>query len=1496
MGLKMAWQFWIDRGGTFTDIVARDPQGGLSTKKLLSENPERYQDAAIAGIREFLGLDASAPIPPGAIASVKMGTTVATNALLERKGARTLLIVNKGFADLLRIGTQARPHLFDLNIRLPSMLYARVAELPGRVSVNGEVIEQPDDATALALLMEARQQGFEAVAIALIHAWKYPALEERLGRLAAQAGFGQISLSHIASPLLRLVPRADTTVADAYLSPVLGRYIRQFSSGLSSGGQAPALYFMQSHGGLARATAFTGKDAILSGPAGGIVGAVRTAAGAGFDKIIGFDMGGTSTDVALYDGAFQRTLETELAGVRLRAPMLAINTVAAGGGSILSFDGARLRVGPESAGANPGPACYRKGGPLTVTDANLLLGKILPTHFPAIFGPNGDQPLDAEIVRQKFTALAKEVAQATDTDQTPERLAEGFLAIANANMAQAIRQISIQKGLNPADFTLVCFGGAGGQHACAVADELGMERVFLHPLAGVLSAYGIGLSDFLVMREQGAEIPFTPEAVGKLTAIEAKLSQEAETALRAQNPGAKVSHAATILLRYAGTDTALPIKFSNFNEMEQTFTEDHQRLFGFASPGRALVADMVLVEATAPGESLTEPAILARASPEPLATSQLVSGGKAHAAPVYNRAALGAGAQIPGPACYRKGGPLTVTDANLLLGKILPAHFPAIFGPNGDQPLDAEIGRQKFTSLAEEVTQATGTAQTPARLAEGFLAIANANMAQAIRQISIQKGLNPADFTLVCFGGAGGQHACAVADELGMERVFLHPLAGVLSAYGIGLSDLLVMREQGAETPFTPEAMDQLAAIEAKLAQEAETALRAQNPGAAVSHATTILLRYAGTDSALPIKLSNFNEMEQKFTEDHQRLFGFATPGRPLIADTVLVEATAPGEPLAEPAIPARALPQPLATSQLVSGGKAHKAPVYNRAALGAGAQITGPAILQEAISTIIVEPGWRAEITAHNHCILHRIAPRENAAIADATKPGPVLLELFANLFMAVAEQAGAVLRNTAQSVNIKERLDFSCAIFDADGNLVANAPHVPVHLGAMGASVRHVLVQRGQALKPGDAIALNNPYAGGTHLPDITVITPVFDETGRELRFFTACRGHHADIGGLTPGSTPPFSKILEEEGVVLDNFLILSGGQFQEDGFRTALGSARYPARNPDQNVADIKAQIAANATAAQALGLIVARYGWSVVQAYMGHVMNNAEAATRAAIRKLRDAQFDYTMDDGTTLKISLKINHDDASAVVDFTGTSPAGPNNFNAPRAVTTAAVLYAFRCLAGTNLPLNEGCLKPLTIIVPEGSFLAPPPGAAVVAGNTEVSQAVTVALLGAMGVCASAQATMNNFLFGNAKHQYYETICGGAGAGPGFNGCSAVHTHMTNTRITDPEVLELRHPVRVEAFSIRRGSGGAGKFCGGDGVVRKIRFLEPMTATITASRRTQAPFGLEGGAPGAMGGQFIEHADGTLESLPGRAEAALAAGEAIIIHTPGGGGYGAL
>ncbi len=1189
------WHFWIDRGGTFTDIVARAPSGQVSTKKLLSENPGRYQDAALAGIAECLGLPHGTPIPPGLIEHVKMGTTVATNALLERKGAPTLLLVNHGFADLLRIGNQARPRLFDLDIKLPSMLYTQVAEVSGRVAVDGMLIEALDEPAALQTLRDAHAQGINSVAIALIHAWKYPELEQRLGTLAAQTGFTNISLSHIASPLLRLVPRGDTTMADAYLSPILKHYVTQVSQGLN---HSP-LYFMQSHGGLASAENFSGKDAILSGPAGGITGAARTAAAAGFHQVIGFDMGGTSTDAALYNNAFEHAFETEIAGVRLRAPMLAINTVAAGGGSILSFDGARLRAGPESAGANPGPAAYRKGGPLTITDANVLLQKILPHHFPAIFGPNGDEPLDAAIVRDKFTALAEKVSDATNTPTTPKTLAEGFIRIAVANMAHAIRQITVQRGINPADFTLACFGGAGGQHACLVADELGMDTIFIHPLAGVLSAYGIGLADFSLLRDQAVELPFTPESITALTATAA--------------------------------------------------------------------------------------------------------------------------------------------------------------------------------TLAASATQA----------------------------------------------------------------------------------------------------------------------LHTQNPGASTTTTTTILLRYAGTDTALPIPLTTHAQMSEQFAAAHQRLFGFTTPEKPLIAETVVVEALAPGERVPEPEIPEKPLPAPLETINIFTGGKHHPAPVYGRDALGAGTTIPGPAMLREQNATTIIEPGWTATITLQNHCILRRTPPRENAIIADPSRPDPVLLELFNNLFMAIAEQAGTVLRNTAQSVNIKERLDFSCAIFDSTGGLVANAPHVPVHLGAMGASVRHVLAQRGATLKPGDAIALNNPYAGGTHLPDITLITPVFDESGTEVRFFTACRGHHADIGGLTPGSTPPFSRTLEEEGVVIDNLLLLSGGTFEEQTFRETLASAKYPARNPDQNIADIKAQIAANATAANALTTIIARYGWNTVHAYMHHVMRNAEAAIRQAITRLHDATFTYTMDSGAPLTVKLTIDRATNSATIDFTGTGPADPNNFNAPPAVTTACVLYAFRCLTGADIPLNEGCLKPLTIIIPPNTFLSPPPGSAVVAGNTEVSQALTAALLGALDACACAQGTMNNFLFGNAQLQYYETICGGSGAGPNFHGTSAVHTHMTNTRITDPEILELRYPVRVEEFSIRKASGGSGTYSGGNGAVRKIRFLEPMTATIVSSRRTVAPFGLHGGGAGARGEQYIERASGHIEHLPGSAEAQLNAGDAFVIKTPGGGGF---
>jgi 5-oxoprolinase (ATP-hydrolysing) len=1188
----MGWHFWIDRGGTFTDIVARDPAGKFFTRKLLSENPQAYADAALEGISRLLG--------GGEIDSVKMGTTVATNALLERKGARVLLLINRGFADLLRIGNQARPKLFELDIRLPTMLYERVAEISGRVGVDGAQIEPLDEDAAKAALAAAKAEGIEAVAIALIHAWKYPADETRLGELAAQVGFTQISLSHQASPLLRLVPRGDTTVADAYLSPILRRYIDRVAAGLDGA----KLYFMQSHGGLAEAHAFSGKDAVLSGPAGGIVGAARTAAMAGFSSVIGFDMGGTSTDVALYDGAFERAFETEIAGVRMRAPMLAINTVAAGGGSILTFDGARLRVGPESAGANPGPACYRKGGPLTVTDANLLVGKIQPKHFPAIFGPNGDETLDGGAVRETFAALAEQISAATGAPLTAEQTAAGFIAIAVANMAHAIRQISVQKGRNPADFVLACFGGAGGQHACLVADELGMDTVFIHPYAGVLSAYGMGLADFLRLREQAVEMPFADAAIPELRRVADALAAQAAQSLRDQGvDAARIGTRHAVHLRYAGTDTALPVPLTGHMQMVRTFEAAHKKLFGFITPEKSLVAETVSVEALAPGEQIDEPEIAARA--------------------------------------------------------------------------------------------------------------------------------------------------------------------------------------EGAAEPV-----------------------------------------------------------------DHVKIF----------TQAAWVDA-----------------------------------PVFERTSLCADDKIAGPGLIREANATTIIEPGWQAEVTPKNHVILRRITPRADDAIGDATRADPVLLELFNNLFMAVAEQSGAVLRNTAQSVNIKERLDFSCAIFDEAGGLIANAPHVPVHLGAMGDSVRTVIARRRGTLKPGDAVALNNPFAGGTHLPDITLITPVFDEAGAKIRFFVACRGHHADIGGLTPGSTPPFSKTLEDEGVVIDNLLLLAGGDFQEREFRRILTGVKYPARNPNQNIADMKAQIAANETGVTALNAVIARYGWDVTAAYMGHVKANAEAAIRAVIGKLNDGHFDYTMDDGTPLKVKVTIDHAEKSATIDFTGTGPAHKNNFNAPKAVTTAAVMYSFRCLVGADIPLNEGCLKPLNIIIPEGCFLAPPPGAAVVAGNTEISQAVTAALLAALGACASAQATMNNFLFGDATRQYYETICGGAGAGPGFAGTSAVHTHMTNTRMTDPEIMELRYPIRVEEFSIRKNSGGAGKFPGGDGAVRKLRFLAPMTATIVASRRTIAPFGLDGGGDGATGRQSVERADGTIEILPGSAEASLNAGDAFIIETPGGGGFGA-
>ncbi len=1194
------WQFWIDRGGTFTDIIARDPEGGLSTHKLLSENPERYRDAAIAGIRGVLGLADDQPIPPGLVGAVKMGTTVATNALLERKGERVLLVVEPGFADLLRIGNQARPHLFDLAITLPSMLYEQVVEIGGRVDVDGVELASLDEAGADVAFAQAREAGIEAVAIVRMHAWKYPSHEQRLAARARAAGFSQISTSHEASPLLRIVPRGDTTVVDAYLSPILRRYVDQVARELSG----VRLYFMQSSGGLIEAGRFQGKDAILSGPAGGIVGAARTASLAGFEHVIGFDMGGTSTDVALYAGQFERAFETEVAGVRMRAPMMAINTVAAGGGSILHFDGSRLRVGPDSAGANPGPACYRRGGPLAVTDANVCVGKIQPAHFPTIFGPDGDQPLDAEVVRARFAALARDIAAATGQSRDPRDIAEGYLRIAVANMANAIKQVSVQKGHDVGRFTLACFGGAGGQHACLVADELGMETVFIHPFAGVLSAYGMGLADQSVLREQALEIVLEAEALPTIHAEAARLAEAASRNLQAQ-------------------------------------------------------------------------------------------------------------------------------------------------------------------------------------------------------------GADPAAIHL---------------------RQVLH-------------------------------------------------------------------LRSQGTDSALEIPLAPLAAMQADFAAAHLARFGFAAPDRQLIVEAVAVEAISPGEPASAPALPARqeGAARPTDHVEIWSGGRAHTAPVFDREALLAGDHIAGPALIREPNATTVVEPDWRAEITQRGDLILHRAVAR-TASIDEAAHdtPDPVRLELFNNLFMNVAEQTGAVLANTSQSVNIKERLDFSCAIFDAQGQLVANAPHVPVHLGAMGESVRTVIRSRGATLRPGDAVALNNPANGGTHLPDITVITPVFDPEGREIRFFVGSRGHHADIGGLTPGSTPPQSRVIEDEGVVIDDFLLVEQGRIREEAFRALLASARYPARSPDVNVADIKAQLAANAKGVAELQRVVAQHGWKMVAAYMRHVMDNAEESVRRVLQTLQGGRFDYAMDDGSHIRVAVSVDAATRTATIDFTGTSPQRSDNFNAPRAVANAVVLYVFRCLVGTDIPLNDGCLKPLNIIIPEGTFLSPHPGAAVVAGNTEVSQAACNALFGALGTMACSQATMNNFLFGNDRVQYYETICGGTGAGPGFDGTSAVQTHMTNTRMTDPEILELRYPVIQEHFGIRPGSGGDGQYRGGDGSVRRLRFRDHVTAVIVASRRNVAPFGLAGGADGAVGRQFVARADGRVEMLSGTASAELAPGDAFIIETPGGGGYG--
>ncbi|MBL9049768.1 MAG: hydantoinase B/oxoprolinase family protein [Tabrizicola sp.] len=1192
MEAQMAWEFWIDRGGTFTDVVGRAPDGRLVTAKLLSENPERYPDAAVQGIRDCLGLKAGKPIPDAAIAAVKMGTTVATNALLERKGERVALLITEGFGDLLRIGTQARPSLFDLNIRRPDLLYEQVFEIPGRLDAEGEEVRPLDEAAVAAALTKARAAGISAVAIALMHGHVNPVHEARVGAMAVAAGFSQISLSHQVSRLAKLVPRGDTTVVDAYLSPILRRYVAQVEGALDMGRATGRLLFMQSNGGLTEAGRFQGKDAILSGPAGGIVGMVRTGEAAGFDRLIGFDMGGTSTDVSHYAGIYERSFETEVAGVRMRAPMMDIHTVAAGGGSICAFRDGRFQVGPESAGANPGPASYRRGGPLTITDCNVMLGRLSPAHFPAVFGPGGDQPLDGEVVRKKFAALAAEVAAVTGRLDPPEVIAEGFLRIAIDNMANAIKKISVQRGHDVTTYALQCFGGAGGQHACGVADALGMKTVFIHPQAGVLSAFGMGLAHLRALREAQFDAPLA--AVDQAAARIETLAAESAEELRAQGIAApRVTQ--TAHLRYEGQHQSLAVPFGAAETMAEAFAAAHQARFGFTSPERAVLFEMLAVEAE------------------------------------------GGGAELP-------------------------------------------------------------------------------DMAP---------------------GAAAGQP---------VER-------------------LAVWAEGWREVPL------------------------------------------------------------------------------------------------------------------------------FRRADCGTATRILGPAVITEATATTVVEPGWEATVDAQANLILRRVAAMARPPAAG-TEADPVLLEVFNNLFMSVADQMGATLANTAWSVNIKERLDFSCAIFDAAGDLVANAPHVPVHLGSMSHAVKTVIAAVGSTAREGDAWMLNAPWNGGTHLPDVTVITPVFVED--KAAFWLGSRGHHADIGGRTPGSAPPDSRTIEEEGVVIDLFPLVVRGVLREAETRALLGSGRWPCRSPDQNMADLKAQIAANETGRRELLRVVARHGAEVVAAYMGHVQRNAEECVRAVIDRLQDGAFSYPMDIGTTIHVRVTVDHKARAATIEFTGTSAQHSGNYNAPQAVTRAVVLYVFRTLVGKAIPLNEGCLKPLTIIVPEGTLLSPVAPAAVIAGNTEVSQSACNALYGALGVVAAAQGTMNNFIWGNYQFQNYETIAGGTGAGEGFDGCDAVQSHMTNTRMTDPEVLEKRFPVRLEEFSIRRGSGGKGRWRGGDGAVRRLRFLAPVTVTTLCGSRKVAPFGGAGGEAGAVGENRVHWPDGRVEHLQGNDERDLPEGAVFEMRTPGGGGWG--
>lgn len=1196
------WQFWVDRGGTFTDIVARDPRGQLFTYKLLSKNPAHYADAISHGIKHFVADQSHL------VEAVRIGTTIGTNALLERQGARTLFVTTTGFKDAIEIGYQNRPDIFALRICKPAMLYERVLEVDERVTADGDLLTALDLEAARAGLLRALQEGIKSCAITLMHGYRFTEHEKQLCSLALELGFQQVCVSHAVAPVVKFVSRADTTLVDAYLSPLLHEYLKDLADNFPQA----RISIMQSGGGLVAASEFRGKDSVLSGPAGGIVGAIKTASIMGLQKIITFDMGGTSTDVAHFQGEIERSFETQVAGVRLRAPMITIHTVAAGGGSVLHFDGARFAVGPDSAGAFPGPACYRNGGPLTVTDCNVLLGRIQGEFFPAVFGARGNERLDKGAVDQEFEKLVAQLP-----GRSVEEIAAGFLDIAVMHMAQAIKKISVQRGYDITDYSLFCFGGAGGQHACLIADALGISRVVIHPLAGVLSALGMGLADLQVLKQTSVEAHL--DAAGLEAARDAlrSLQEQAAAELASSSgtaDGTRFSFRHRAYLRYENTEAALSIEISDPARMRRDFEEQHRVRYGFASPDKKVVISWVTIEATASGHQLDK--------------------------------------------------------------------------------------------------------------------------------------------------------------------------------------------------------------------------------------------KEVDTDGS----------------------------------------STAPDDAAPECIAPAKSI-------RLYSRGRWHDAPLYIRAKLPRGARIDGPALIAESTATTCIEHGWQATVGVEDALVLTRSGTIESGQSRRIAldKADPVYLEVFNSLFMFIAEQMGETLQMTSRSVNIKERLDFSCAVFDGQGELIANAPHIPVHLGSMSDSVKSLIAARGNQLRPGDAFAHNDPYDGGTHLPDITVISPCFDQQNTKLLFFVASRGHHADVGGITPGSMPAESRTVSDEGVLLRHVQILKDGRFNDGELLALFRAEQHPPRNIEQNLADLMAQVAANNRGIQELLKAVSVYGQDVVERYMEFVQTNAEAAVRRAISVMKDGSYSCKMDDGATIKVAISVHGaaDTASATIDFTGTSAQRSNNLNAPLSVCRAAVLYVFRTLVEEPIPLNAGCLRPLNLVVPQGSMLNPVYPAAVVAGNVETSQVICDALYGALGVMAASQGTMNNFTFGNERYQYYETIAGGSGAGRTFDGAAVVQTNMTNSRLTDPEILETRFPVLLEEFSIRPASGGRGRHKGGAGAVRRIRFLQPMTATILSNRRSVAPPGLLGGADGDSGKNYVLREGKARQALSSTQSVDMQAGDVFVVETPGGAGF---